>query len=1104
MNRPIPSYFDALMSTKFFTNAEENTLLKKLAGIFQHMQVYHFDALVGYFRASGYFRIQDYMQQVSKVRVLVGIDVDKHTADAVKKGLQFGIHPSEVIEDALKALKADIQKAAYTKEIEDGMVRFIQDIASGKVELRAHPNKNIHAKVYIFRQEKEHEHAGWGSVITGSSNLTESGLERNFEFNVELRDHDEVKFALGEFEKLWEEGVAIKAPAVQEVKKETYLNDSFTPFEVYMKFLIEHFGKSIDFDPNNYKDLPPGFATLRYQIDAVEEGFEKLRKYNGFFLSDVVGLGKTVVGTMVAKKFAIHNGLMTRVLVVHPPPLKRNWEDTINRFNLRFPVDFISCGSLHKLKHPENYDLIIVDEAHKFRSDTTDMFDNLQRICKTPRRNPGPDGSRVKKVMLISATPLNNRPEDIRNLVLLFQDGRNSTIDSLPNIISFFRPHIDLFNRMRKETDRKVALRNIHRMYEDIRNKIIKPLTIRRTRTDIEKNEAYWSDVVAQGMTFPKIRTPEPIYYELGEELGSLFEDTMRLLRSTNHEGLLYYRYQAIKFLKSELKKNYDRADSIAERLASIMRIQLVKRLDSSFHAFINSLTRYRDANSVMVTMFDRGRVHIAPNLRVNEYINNGQEEELMELMDRMKESDPAIQTFRPEDFTADFVTGLRHDQRIIDDLHARWTKWRDRNKDPKLIVFIEQLRGKMLHPSKNTTNKLVIFSEFKDTTDYLKRELENAGIERILTVDGQSLDEFRANVVRKNFDERVPKGERENDFDILVTTEVLAEGVNLHRSHTILNYDTPWNSVRLMQRIGRVNRIGTKANEIHIYNFYPTEQTEDQIALKHKAILKLQAFHSALGEDSQIYSDEEEFGTFGLFEQIGKEEERDESVRLLLMARKFRADHPDWFKRIEVMPMRARCGRAKGEPARGSVVFLKNKMRDGFYRVDSTRVVEEITFLQCAALLEAEPTEEGIPLPGHHHNQVGAAIEHYKDAQREMREEARSIDRFGPNERNALTMLDTILRGNLLNEAEKALVYQGVEAVKHGQFQQLQRDLNQLRRNAKRNSLSVDAVTTAGLRILKKYPMNGQHEEQPEPVLNPQLALGYDEPNIIISETFA
>lgn len=1090
------------MSTKFFTNADENTLLKKLEGIFQHMEVYHFDALVGYFRASGYFRIQDFVSKTSKVRVLVGIDVDKHTADAVKKGLQFGLHNADVIDEALKKLKEDIQKAAYTKEIEEGMVRLIQDIGSGRVELRAHPSKNIHAKVYIFRQEKEHEHAGWGSVVTGSSNLTESGLERNFEFNVELRDHDDIKFALSTFETLWAEGVAITPPKVEEVKKETYLNDSFTPFEVYMKFLIEHFDKSIEFDPNNYKDLPPGFATLRYQIDAVEEGFEKLRRYNGFFLSDVVGLGKTVVGTMIAKKFAIHNGLMTRVLVVHPPPLKRNWEDTINRFNLRFPVDYISCGSLHKVKHPENYDLIIVDEAHKFRSDTTDMFDELQRLCKTPRRNKGPDGSTVKKVMLISATPLQNRPEDIRNLVILFQDGRNSTIDSVPNIISFFRPHIDSFNRMRREPDRKKALATIRSIYADIRNKIIKPLTIRRTRTDIDQNDDYREDVKLQGMSFPKLTPPQPIYYQLEEELSTLFDDTMRVLRSSNHDGLLYYRYQAIRFLRDDLKKNYDRADSIADRLASIMRILLVKRLDSSFHAFLSSLTRYRDANAAMVLMFNRKRVHIAPNLRVNEYINNGQEDELMELMDKMKETDPAIQTFQPDDFIGGFLDGLKQDQKIIDDLHARWTKWQVHHKDPKLVEFIAQLKGKMLHPSKNTTNKLVIFSEFKDTTDYLKQELESAGIERILSVDGHSLDDFRANVVRKNFDERVEKGERENDFDILITTEVLAEGVNLHRSHTILNYDTPWNSVRLMQRIGRVNRIGTKAKEIHIYNFYPTEQTEDQIALKHKAILKLQAFHSALGEDSQIYSEEEEFSSFGLFDQIGTAEERDEAVRLLLMVRKFRVDHPEWFKQIKHMPLRARCGRAKGEPARGSVAFLKNKMRDGFYRIDSTKFVDEITFLQCAALLEAEPTEKSIALPGHHHVQVGAAIDHYKDAQRELREESRSIERFGPNERGALTMLDLVLRGNMLNDDEKGLVYQGIEAVKHGQFQQLQRDLNQLRRNVKKSSLSVDALTTAGLRVLKKYPLNGKEENEQQ--LSPQLASGFDEPTIIISETFA
>lgn len=1085
------------MSTKFFTNAEENTLLKKLAGIFQHMQVYHFDALVGYFRASGYFRIQEHLRTVEKVRILVGIDVDMLTFKANQQGLAFHADGTTTVDKAIERLRIDIQKAEYNKEIEAGMLQFIKDIMEQKVELRAHPSKNLHAKVYIFRQQHEHEHAGWGSVITGSSNLTEAGMESNFEFNVELRDHDDVKFALETFEKLWAEGVEITPPKVEAVKKETFLNDDFTPYEVYIKFLIEYFGKSIEYDPDDDKDMPTGYMPLRYQKDAVDQGYDKLRKFGGFFLADVVGLGKTVVATMIAKKFANHNGIRTSVLVVHPPALKKGWELTLNDFNLRFPVRLISSGSLHKVEHPENYDLIIVDEAHKFRTDTSDMFNNLQTLCKTPRRNPGPDGDNRKKVMLISATPLNNRPEDILNLVTLFQDARNSTLDSVPNLAHWFRPHIDLFNKMRKEVDRAHALKTIKRIYEEIRRKIIEPLTIRRTRTDLLKNDEYKKDIEKQGLKFPEIHPPQPIYYQLDEELNALFDDTIQQIRGTNHSGLGYYRYQAIKYLVGPLKKNYDHADTVSERLANIMRIQLVKRLDSSFFAFIESLKRYRDANRAMVTMFERGRIHVAPSLGVSSYITEEREDELIVLMDRLKDTDPTIQTYGPDDFIYGFEVGLKKDQTILDDLYKRWEHWRDHHKDPKLVELIDRLRGNLLHPGKGRTNKLIVFSEFKDTTNYIKRELESAGFERMLAVDSHNVDD-KAETIRLNFDARVPSNEQKDDLDLLITTEVLAEGVNLHRSHTVLNYDVPWNSTRLMQRIGRVNRIGTPHSHIFVYNFYPCEQTEGQIELYKKAVLKLQAFHTALGEDSQIYSSEEEYGTFGLFEKVTKDEDRDNRITLLLDLRRFRKEHPEWYKRISSMPLRSRVGRKASHAAKTTAAYLKNPRRDGFYKVGPDNSVEEITFLDCAELLRATSDEQGIAMPAHHHDQVGAAIAQYKLEQVREKQSERSIVGFGPNERKAISMLDAVQRLDLVDNEERELIRHGLDALKRGKFQHLQRDLNALRRAVTKTPMKPNVITAKTLQILKKYPLNGNGSQVAEE------PLAGTEPDIIITETFA
>ena len=226
------------MPTKFFTNYQENTLLKKFAGVFEHSDVHYFDALVGYFRSSGYFRIRKYLENVTKIRILVGINVDKLVRTAARKGLEFNLNSEITIDEVRQAIREDIQHSDYQKEVEEGIIQFIEDVASGKMEIRAHPEKNIHAKIYIFRQKIEHEHAGYGAVITGSSNLTVAGIEKNFEFNVELRDYDDIKFATDTFNKLWDESVEILSEEIQNVRTATYLNDEFTPFEIFIKFIL--------------------------------------------------------------------------------------------------------------------------------------------------------------------------------------------------------------------------------------------------------------------------------------------------------------------------------------------------------------------------------------------------------------------------------------------------------------------------------------------------------------------------------------------------------------------------------------------------------------------------------------------------------------------------------------------------------------------------------------------------------------------------------------------------------------------------------------------------------------------------------------------------
>lgn len=1086
------------MSTKFFTNENENTLLSKIEGIFKHRNIHFFDALVGYFRASGYFRIRPFVEKAGEIRILVGINIDNLIYEANKRGLLFIEDPAKSRDDFFEELKKNIQEAEYDKEVEDGMMQLIQDLVTEKIKIKVHPKQNLHAKIYIFREEEKHSH-GYGSVITGSSNLTDNGLERNFEFNVELRDNTDIDFATETFNKLWEESIEIGKEFVDKLKKETYLNDSFTPFEVYMKFLIEYFGRSIDFDPNSIQDLPHGFKKLSYQVDAVADGYNKMMKHHGFFLADVVGLGKTVVATLIAKKFFYTNGFpsyLSKTLVICPPALKENWEDTLSKFGLH-NYKIITSGSLHKITKHRDYDLIIVDEAHKFRSDSAEMYFHLQNICKSHTRKKLTDDTyEQKRVMLISATPLNNKPEDIANLVYLFQDAKNSSLE-VGNLQHFFRGQIDAYKKIKSESDIKKVTTGVKGIYEKIRVKVIEPLTVRRTRTDLTENDEYAKDLTEQGVIFPAVNKPEKIFYQLDEHLDAVYDKTILYL-SHPTKGLTYNRYQAIKYLKPHKKAKYQKADMISTQLAFIMKTMLVKRIDSSFHAFKQSLSRFSSATNAMVKMFDNDRVYIAPNYGVNEYINDDREEELITLLTDLADTDPTVEICTAEDFEPGFITGLKKDKELLDELVKEWA---DITQDPKLDIFKKYLKEKLFDKSINKEEKLVVFSESKETTTYLKDELQKAHFDKILVVDSKTRKD-RFPFVKANFDANIPLTDQKDDYNMVISTEVLAEGINMHRANIIVNYDTPWNSTKLMQRIGRVNRIGSKAKEIHVFNFFPTTKVNSDIELEKKAIMKLQAFHSAMGEDSQIYSQDEVTESFGLFDKTVNEE-KDEKLRILLELRKFKKDNPDLFKQIKNMPTRARVGRKSPVLKGGTITFIRNEKRDAFLLVKENGDIDELTFLQAEKEYFAKVTEKGIALNENHHHQVKKGIELFANKLEEEKSKERKIDTTqGPNEKRALSFLDAVTNLQLANPQEKELLQNSKIAIRLGKFQNLQRDINKLAKAIKASPLKPAILLEEVIKVLDKYPLQVIEDDSLQ-AMPPIFNLKEFKPEIIISESF-
>lgn len=1101
----------SIIHSNFFTNKNGNTLMKEFEGILQHNQnIKNLDAVVGFLRASGYFSLRPFLDNINRVRILIGIDVDKYIAQAANQGRIFFGAEEEVREECLRKIRRDIESSNYKKEVEDGMFQMIQDLIDGKLELRAHPSKKIHAKLYILYPDEFNQYSQ-GVAITGSSNLSGNGLgiseDKQYEFNVKLDRYDDVKFAKDEFEQLWKEaeGCAITAEDVKASVDRTYLKGDVKPYDLYIKMLMEYFSdRVLATDDNNPFDMPEGYTKYDYQMDAVVEGYQKLIRYDGFFLADVVGLGKTVIATMIAKKFLIENGRdKTKILVVYPPAVEQNWKATFKDFGIDKYAKFVTNGSLSKVLDEENYnywnadeyDLILVDEAHKFRSHTTSAFEQLQEICKMPRIEQGNIPGYKKKVMLISATPMNNTPADIYNEIQLFQDPRRCTIDGVANLTAFFSPLIKEFQQLRKDPNFDVT--QFKKLAEHVRDRVIKPLTVRRTRTDIESVARYNKDVNG----FPKVERPNASSYELNEHLADLFESAMQTL----DKELTYARYQAIAYLKPEVSNGlYDNAELISRSLAGIRKNGLVKRLESSFYAFQVSLSNFRQANQNMLDMFNRDKVFIAPDLDINNLLESGYtDEEIEEKLNAKAEDNPKNSVFKAEDFKPEFIEMLQGDQETLEKMCKAWEKITDAD-DSKFAKFNELLKHELFKEDRNPEQKLVVFSESVDTVKYLERRINRKDV-LVISADNRS-KLFKT--IRENFDANYKT--KLNDYNIILTTDVLAEGINLHRANVIVNYDTPWNSTRLMQRIGRVNRIGSASKHIYNYVFYPSREGNREINLNQIALSKIQTFHSTFGEDNQIYSQQEilDRDLTKLFDE-GMKKQKEEANQELPFYEELRTLYKTnrrEYNRIEKLSLRSRTGREKrtieGVTLTGdTLVFLKTNFRKVFFLVSET--AKELSVLDALKYFKASTEEQPVERIEQHHKHINMALQKFRVMRdEEMRAQETSQDTqatLGAQVSTAVSLLNNFIREIDDNELYlkvvqlKTLAERGVITYIPKRLQRIQKDL---RRTSGKSRMTHDEALAEIIEMAKKYSAYYMAQES-------QLNEQETNAEIILSESF-
>lgn len=951
----------------FFTNEKDSTLLDRFKVTLENNTKF-FDVLVGYFRTSGFFHLYKSLEKVEKIRILVGISVNRQTQELLSQAQEKEITIKFSHKEAKDVFSDDVAKEMEESEdnieVESGVQKFIEFIKSGKLEIRAYPSQSIHAKVYIIRKDAS-KSEDYGRVITGSSNFSYSGFHENLEFNVELKDSRDVKYALEKFEALWKDSVDISEKYVETINSRTWLNDNITPYELYLKFLYEYFKEKINEDMNTiYKDrrfLPEGFMELEYQDEAVKDAMAKLGDYGGVFLADVVGLGKTYISALLAQQLEGYK------LIICPPVLMEYWHDTFRDFGVRgFEVE--SLGKLDKIidKGVEKYQNVFIDEAHRFRNETNQTYEKLKQICWG------------RRVILVSATPLNNTPFDILSQVKLFQKGHNSAIPNVRDLDNFFsRMHKKLKTVDRKNL--KAYLKIVKENSLEMRENILKYLMVRRTRSEVLKY--FKKDLENRKLKFPSVSEPKKVYYEFDDKLEKTFIQTIELIKAFN-----YTRYMPLIYLKNPDAD--EKQEMVAQRnLGRFMKILLIKRLESSFHAFKMTLNRFIGSYEGFIGMLDKGTVYISKKYgdKVFEALENDDEEGIMHLVEQEK-----VKKYEAKDFDKLFKDNLEKDLNILLEIKKLWD---DVTIDPKIDKFDAILKADKVLKD----NKLIIFTESKETAEYLDKNLKKSFGNKVLSYSSKSSASVRDTII-ENYDPRHRL--IKDDVRILISTDILAEGVNLHRSNVVINYDIPWNPTRVLQRVGRVNRVDTKFDDIYVYNFFPTIQSNNEIKLEEAARAKIQAFHDTLGEDAQYLTEGEEITSHELFSRLnskkileeGGEVEEDSELEYLSEIRKIRDTDPNLYERIKRLPKKARSARLYKDAEESVVTFFRKAKLRKIFMADA-KEVKELDFFNAAQILKIEASAKKEKLNQNFYKYLALNKEEFKLA---TTEEVRKFKKSG------------------------------------------------------------------------------------------------------------
>ena len=959
------------MTTQFITN-QEKLLSDVVNNILPSSERLYF--LVGFFYFSGFQEIYKNIAD-KEIKFLVGLEVETDLVNRIREFeiIQEANNPrGKVRENYYKSLVTLFNDTDFfdSAEKQEAFRLFLKKIKDGSLEIKKtfHPN---HAKLYIFENKKDFSQGGEfpGTVITGSSNLSRAGLRGQFEINVISRDASNYNEAYQIFKKLWKDAVNIVNKDnlddfLFNVVEKIWIDKLPKPFLLYVRVLEEYFserGKEFIRLPG---DITRGkYINLKYQIDAIGKAIDVLERHNGVIVADVVGLGKSIIASAIA-----HN-LNLKSIIIAPPHLKNQWEDY--RFEFEFNAKVYSSGrieqALFESEDDEEEKLIIIDEAHKYRNELTADYANLHRLCQ---RN---------KVVLLTATPFNNRPQDIFSMVKLFQLPTRSTIQTVENLSYQFKKLAAQYQEIKKIQKAKKESANVissllKKVAEEIRD-MLYPVVIRRSRLDLEAIEEYKEDLKRQKISFPKVNDPKIMEYCLGD-LSDKYEKTLEMIAPEEEsEGFIGARYMPTSYIKNleKYRERIAKEMGIEENLlrqtqinlAKFMKRLLVRRFESSVYAFKSTLESLIHQSEIIlewhkklgkIPVYKKGKLPDIDSL--SEATGEDLDEELIEtILDKELKSykEKGLWLIDAKEIRKQFIADVQKDINILKSIHQDWFK-NGFPKDPKLEHFTNSLKEKLTQES---NRKIVVFSEFSDTADYLLEKLKDKL--RAFKYSAKDASEKNKQIIAENFDAGYKT--QKNDYDILIATDAISEGFNLHRAGTVFNYDIPYNPTRVIQRVGRINRINKKVfDELFIYNFFPTATGERETRIKAVSTLKIAMIHALFGEDTKVLTKDEELQSFFInqFHQALKDQEKlSPEAHYENLIRKLRISKPELINEALNLPKRCRIRRTAKTDYKGVIVFGKKGEEYAFKFASDKDKVCSLTLIESLNLFEADISEK-------------------------------------------------------------------------------------------------------------------------------------------------